>query len=157
MKVSELLKKIGSIGGAEIHIVFKADKAVQDPDVVTMNGDTPEETADQIIERAAEYSLQEISIAYNDVQITAVKAAKRPPKPKTDKVSEERREEQKQAIRDEMERLKQAVAELVVAVAEPFRQVREKDRRRAGALLGNIRAAVRRILTRIFRKGAAGK
>lgn len=143
MKVSELLKKIGSIGGAEIHIAFKADKADQDPDVVTLNGDTPEETADQIIERAAEYSLQEISIAYNDVQITAVKAAKRPPKQKTDKVSEERREEQKRAIRNEMERLKQAVA-------EPFRQVREKDRRRAGALLGNIRAAVRRILTRLF-------
>lgn len=150
MKVSELLKKIGSIGGAEIHIVFKADKADQDPDVVTMNGDTPEETADQIIERAVEYSLQEISIAYNDIQITAVKAAKRQPKQKADKVSEERREEQKQAIRDEMERLKQAVAELVAAVAEPFRKVREKDRRRTGALLGNIRAAVRRILTRLF-------
>lgn len=156
MKVSEFLKKVGYIDRAEIRIEFRAHKSDQDPEVEYLDGDTPEESADRIIRRAAEYTLQEINFTDNAVMITGIKKAKRTPGRKPDKKQEERREEQKQAIADELERLDQAVGELIEAIAEPFRKIgQRKDRRRGGILaaLKTARAAVRRILTRIFRRG----
>lgn len=158
MKVSEFLKKVGYIDRAEIRIEFRAHKSDQDPDVEYLDGDTPEESADQIIRRAAEYTLQEINFTDNTVTITGIQKAKRTPGKKQEKQQEERREEQKQAIADELERLDQAVADLIETIAEPFRKIgRRADKRRGGILaaLKTARAAVRRILTRIFRKGAA--
>lgn len=154
MKVSEFLKKVGYIDRAEIRIEFRAHKSDQDPDVEYLDGDTPEESADRIIRRAAEYTLQEINFTDNAVMITAIKTAKRTPKP--EKQQDAKREEQKQAIADELERLDQAVGELIEAIAEPFRKIgQRKDRRRGGILaaLKTARAAVRRVLTWIFRKG----
>lgn len=151
MKVSELLKKIGSISGGEIHIEFKADRLDRDPDIATLNEDTPEERADQVVERAAGYTLQEINFVSNVVTITAIKTPRRARKPKADKVTNERREEQKQAIRDELDELKQAVADMIAAIAEPFRRASsQKDGSRSGIIF-RATAAVRRILTRIFR------
>lgn len=151
MKVSELLKKIGSISGGEIHIEFKADRADQDPDVVTLTGDTPEETTDQVVERAAGYTLQEINFSYNTVMITAIQTPHRTQKPKAGKVPDERREEQKQAIRDELDELKRAVADLIAAIAEPFRRASSGDDSSRSGIIFRATAAVRRILTRIFR------
>lgn len=156
MKVSEFLKKVGTIERAEIWIEFKANKKDTDPDLERLTENTTEEKADQIIERASGYTVQEINVNENAVIISAVKIERRPPKPKPEKKQDERREEQKQAIADELERLDQAVGELIEAVAEPFRKIRQrKDRRRGGILaaLKTARAAVRRILTRIFRRG----
>lgn len=71
-------------------------------------------------------------------------------------VEQKRREEQKQAIAEELERLDQAVAVLIETIVAPFRRPgRSADGKRGGILtaLKNARAAVRRILTRIFRKG----
>lgn len=158
MKVSEFLKKIRTIERAEIWIEFKANKKDTDPDLERLTESTTEEKVDQVIERAAEYSLQEFNIEENSVTIKAVKVEKRPPRKKQEKQQEERREEQKQAIADKLERLDQAVGELIEAIAEPFRKIgQRKDGRRGGILaaLKTVRAAVRRILTRIFRKGAA--
>ena len=156
MKVSEFLKKVGYIDRAEIRIEFRADKSDQDPDVEYLDGDTPEESADRIIRRSAEYTLQEVNFVDNAVMITGIQKARRTPGRKPDKQQEERREEQKQAIADELEHLDQAVGELIEAIAEPFRKIgQRKDKRRGGILaaLKAARAAVRRILTRIFRKG----
>lgn len=160
MKVSEFLKKVGYIDKAEIRIEFKTDKSDKDPDIEYMDGDTSEETADQIIKRSAEYTLQEVSFDGNLVMITAIRRAKRTPKPEPEKQQDAKREEQKQALAEELERLDQAIANLVETVVEPFRKIgRRADRRRGGilAVLKNTRAAVRRILTRIFRTGAKNK
>ena len=156
MKVSEFLKKVGYIDRAEIRIEFRAHKSDQDPDVEYLDGDTPEESADRIIRRAAEYTLQEINFTDNAVMITGIRKARRTPGRKPDKQQEEKREEQKQAIADELERLDQAVAVLIETIVAPFRRPgRSADGKRGGILaaLKNARAAVRRILTRIFRKG----
>lgn len=150
------MKKVGTIERAEIWIEFKANKKDADPDIERLTENTPEEKADQVIERAAGYTVQEINVNENAVIISAVKIEKRTPKPKPEKKQDERREEQKQAIADELERLDQAVGELIEAIAEPFRKIgQRKDRRRGGILaaLKTARAAVRRILTRIFRRG----
>lgn len=160
MKVSEFLKKVGYIDRAEIRIEFRAHKSDQDPDVEYLDGDTPEESADRIIRRAAEYTLQEINFTDNAVMITGIRKVKRTLGRKPDKQQEERREEQKQAIADELERLDQAVGELIETIAEPFRKIgQRKDRRRGGILaaLKTARAAVRRILTRIFRRGGTNE
>lgn len=103
MKVSDLLKKIGSIGGAEIHIEFKADKKDPDPDVVMLDEYTSEETANQIIERAAGYTLQEVNFENNVVTVTAIRAVRRPQK--ANKAQDVRREKQKQEIREELDEL----------------------------------------------------
>lgn len=156
MKVSEFLKKVGTIEQAEIWIEFKANKKDTNPDLERLTGNTSEEQADQIIERASGYAIQEVNLNENAVIITAVKIEKRTPKPKPDKVQEEKREKQKQAIAEELERLDQAVAVLIETIVAPFRRIGQKEnRKRAGILaaLKNARAAVRRILTRIFRKG----
>mgnify|MGYP000100784776 FL=1 len=154
MKVSDLLKKIGSIGGAEIHIEFKADKKDPDPDVVMLDEYTSEETANQIIERAAGYTLQEVNFENNVVTVTAIRAVRRQQKQKENKAQDVRREKQKQEIREELDELKRAVAELFAAIAEPFRQImRQKPGRRNGIMF-RATAAIRRILTRIFGKGA---
>ena len=154
MKVSDLLKKIGRIGGAEIHIEFKADKKDPDPDVVMLDEYTSEETANQIIERAAGYTLQEVNFENNVVTVTAILAVRRPQKQKENKAQDVRREKQKQEIREELDELKRAVAELFAAIAEPFRQImRQKPGRRNGIMF-RATAAIRRILTRIFGKGA---
>lgn len=154
MKVSDLLKKIGSIGGAEIHIEFKADKKDPDPDVVMLDEYTSEETANQIIERAAGYTLQGVNFENNVVTVTAIRAVRRPQKQKENKAQDVRREKQKQEIREELDELKRAVAELFAAIAEPFRQImRQKPGRRNGIMF-RATAAIRRILTRIFGKGA---
>ena len=60
MKVSEFLKKVGYI-------------------------DTPEESADRIIRRAAEYTLQEINFTDNAVMITGIRKERRTPGRKPDK------------------------------------------------------------------------
>ncbi|MCM1104055.1 MAG: hypothetical protein NC548_27740 [Lachnospiraceae bacterium] len=156
MKVSEFLKKVVHISGAGIRIEFKADKQDEKPEVESLNEYTPEESADQIIRRAAEYTLQEVVVVDNTVFITAVRTAKRTPKPKPDKVQEEKREEQKQAIAEELERLDQAVAVLIGTIVAPFRRIGQRESGKRGGILAaliNARAAVRRILTRIFRKG----
>lgn len=154
MKVSDLLKKIGSIGGAEIHIAFKADRKDPEPETVTLNEYTPEEAADQVIARAAEYSVQEINIAYNDIQIVAVKVARRPPRRKEDRQGQQGQQaDRDQAIREELEHLKRAVERLKATIAAPLRR-KEDGGTGAGTIFRNVRAAVRRILTRIFRKGA---
>lgn len=67
MKVSEFLRKIGCINKATIKIVLKKDKFDTGPDIEYLDGDTTEETADQIIERAAEYTLQEVNFDNNVV------------------------------------------------------------------------------------------
>ena len=147
MKVSEFLKKIGTITQAEIWIEFKANKKDTDPDLERLTENTPEEKADQVIERASGYTLQEVNLNENAVTISAVKIEKRTPKPKPEK---------KQAIAEELKRLDQAVAVLIETIVAPFRRPgRSADRKRGGILaaLKNARAAVRRILTRIFRKG----
>ena len=156
MKVSEFLKKIGTITQAEIWIEFKENKKDTDPDLERLTENTPEEKADQVIERASGYTLQEVNLNENAVTISAVKIEKRTPKPKPEKKQDERREEQKQAIAEELERLDQAVAVLIETIVAPFRRPgRSADGKRGGILaaLKNARAAVRRILTRIFRKG----
>lgn len=153
MKVSEFLKKVGTIERAEIWIEFKVNKKDTDPDLERLTENTPEEKADQVIERAAGYTVQEINVNENAVIISAVKIERRPPKPK--KKQDERREEQKQAIAEELERLDQAVAVLIETIVAPFRRPgRRENGKRGGILevLKNTRAAVRRILTRIFRK-----
>ena len=154
MKVSEFLKKIGYINKATIKIIFRKDKFDTEPDIEYLDGDTTEETADRIMERSAEYTLQEVNFDNNVVFATAIRTAKRTPKP--EKKQDKRREEQKRAIADELERLDQAVGELIETIAEPFRKIgQRKDRRRGGILaaLKTARAAVRRILTRIFKRG----
>ena len=154
MKVSEFLKKIGYIDRAEIQIEFKAHKSDTEPDVERLDENTPEEIADQIITRAAEYTLREVSFVNNSVMITAIRTAKRTPKP--GKQKDAKREEQKQAIAEELERLDQAVEVLIETIAAPFCRIGQRaDKRRGGILsaLKTARAAVRRILTRIFRKG----
>ncbi len=123
MKVSEFLKKVVHISRAGIQIEFKADKLDEKPDVESLNEYTPEESADQIIKRAAEYTLQEVVVVDNNVFITAVRAAKRTPKPKPEKVQDEKREEQKQAIAEELERLDQAVAVLIETIVAPFHRI----------------------------------
>ncbi len=95
MKVSEFLKKIGTITQAEIWIEFKANKKDTDPDLERLTENTPEEKADQVIERASGYTLQEVNLNENAVTISAVKIEKRTPKPKPEKKQDERREEQK--------------------------------------------------------------
>lgn len=113
---------------------------------------TPEETANQIIERAAGYTLQEVNFENNVVAVTAFRAVRRPKK--ANKAQDIRREKQKQEIREELDELKRAVAELFAAIAEPFRQItRQKPGRRNGIMF-RATAAIRRILTRIFGKGA---
>lgn len=151
MKVSDLLKKIGSIGGAEIHIEFKADKKDPDPDVVMLDEYTSEETANQIIERAAGYTLQEVNFENNVVTVTAIRAVRRPQK--ANKAQDVRREKQKQEIREELDELKRAVAELFAAIAESFRQVMSRKPGRRNGTMFRATAAIRRILTRIFKKG----
>lgn len=156
MKVSEFLKKIGTITQAEIWIEFKANKKETDPDLERLTENTPEEKADQVIERASGYTIQEVNMNENAVTISAVKIEKRTPKPKPEKKQDEKREEQKQAIAEELERLDQAVGELIEAIAEPLRKIgRRADKRRGEilAVLKMTRAAVRRIMTRIFRRG----
>lgn len=155
MKVSEFLKKVGYIDRAEIRIEFRADKSDQDPDVEYLDGDTPEESADRIIRRSAEYTLQEVNFVDNVVMITGIQKARRTPGRKPDKQQEERREEQKQAIADELERLDQAVAVLIETIVAPFRRIWQRENGKRGGILAalkSVRAAVRRILTRIFRK-----
>ena len=151
MKVSDLLKKIGSIGGAEIHIEFKADKKDPDPDVVMLDEYTSEETANQIIERAAGYTLQEVNFENNVVTVSAIRAVRRPQK--ANKAQDVRREKQKQEIREELDELKRAVAELFAAIAESFRQVMSRKPGRRNGTMFRATAAIRRILTRIFKKG----
>lgn len=156
MKVSEFLKKVGTIQQAEIWIEFKADKKDTDPDLERLTENTTEEKADQVIERASGYTVQEINVNENAVIISAVKIERRPPKPKPEKKQDKRREEQKQAIAEELERLDQAVAVLIETIVAPFRRPgRSADGTRGGILaaLKSARAAVRRILTRIFRRG----
>lgn len=163
MKASELLKKVGYIKGAAIRIEFKADKADAEPEVECLDGDTPEETADLIVKRAEEYTLQEVDLVDNLLIITAIKKIKRTPKPKSEnpvkEAADRLKEESKkstQEIRDELERLDQAVATLIEIVVAPFRRISHKATgKHAGILaaLKSTRAAVRRILTRIFRKG----
>ena len=75
MKVSEFLKKIGYIDRAEIRIEFRADKSDTEPDVERLDENTPEKIADQIIKRAAEYTLREVSFINNSVMITAIRTA----------------------------------------------------------------------------------
>ena len=58
MKVSEFLKKIGTITQAEIWIEFNENKKDTDPDLERLTENTPEEKADQVIERASEYTVQ---------------------------------------------------------------------------------------------------
>lgn len=151
MKVSELIKKIGTINGGEIHIEFKSDRMDPDPDVVTLNENTSDEKADQVEERAAGYTLQEISFVSNVVIITAIQTTRRAKKSKADKVPDERREEQKQAIRDELDELKRAVGELIAAIVEPFRRASKRKDGSSHGIIFRATAAVRRILTRIFR------
>lgn len=160
MKVSDLLKKVGFLNGTEIRIEFKSDKQDKAGDIVTVNEYTPEETADQIIARAAEYTLLEIDFINSVAFITGIRIAKRTPKPKKETPGQQdaRREEQKKEITDELERLDQAVAELINVIVAPFRRSwsgKETEGQRGGAvmILHSVRAAVRRILTRIFRKG----
>lgn len=156
MKVSEFLKKIGTIKEAEIWIEFKANKNDTDPETDFLTEYTSEERADKIIEQASEYTVQEIKLNDNAVIISAVKIEKRTPKPKPEKKQDKKREEQKQQIAEELERLDQAVAVLVETIVAPFRRPRRRaDGKRAGvlAVLKNARAAVRRILTRILDKG----
>lgn len=156
MKVSEFLKKVVHISRAGIQIEFKADKLDEKPDVESLNEYTPEESADQIIKRAAEYALQEVVVVDNNVFITAVRAAKRTPKPKPEKVQDEKREEQKQAIAEELERLDQAVAVLIETIVAPFHRIGQRENGKRGGILAalkNARAAVRRILTRVFGRG----
>ena len=83
--------------------------------------------------------------------ITAIQTPQRAKKPKADKVPEERREEQKQAIRDELDELKRAIADLFAAIAEPFRRASSGDDGSRGGIVFRATAAVRRILTRLFR------
>ena len=156
MKVSEFLKKVGTIERAEIWIEFKANKKDTDPDLERLTENTPEEKANQIIERASGYTVQEINVNENAVIISAVKIERRPPKPKPEKKQDERREEQKQAIAEELERLDQAVAVLIETIVAPFRRPGRRENGKRGGILAalkNTRAAVRRILTRLFRKG----
>lgn len=156
MKVSEFLKKIGTIKEAEIWIEFKANKNDTDQETDFLTEYTSEERADKIIEQASEYTVQEINLNDNAVIITAVKIEKRTQKPKPEKKQDKKREEQKQQIAEELERLDQAVAVLVETIVAPFRRPgRRAERKRAGVLaaLKNARAAVRRILTRIFDRG----
>lgn len=70
--------------------------------------------------------------------------------------ADERREEQKQAIAEELERLDQAVAVLIETIVAPFRRIGQRENGKRGGILAalkNARAAVRRILTRVFGKG----
>lgn len=155
MKVSEFLKKVGTIQRAGIWIEFKANKKDAAPDLEHLTENTPEEKADQIIERASGYTVQEININENAVMISAVKVERRPPKPKSEKKQDERREEQKRAIAEELERLDQAVAVLIETIVAPFRRPgRRENGKRVGILivLKNTRAAVRQILMRVFKK-----
>ncbi len=156
MKVSEFLKKVGTIEQAEIWIEFKENKKDTNPERERLTGNTPEEQADQVIKRASGYTLQEVNINENAVIITAVKIEKRTPKPKSEKVQDEKREEQKQAIAEELERLDQAVAVLIETIVAPFRRIGQRENRKRGGILAalkNARAAVRRILTRVFGRG----
>lgn len=60
------------------------------------------------------------------------------------------------AIAEELERLDQAVAVLIETIVAPFRRPGRRENGKRGGILAalkNTRAAVRRILTRIFRKG----
>lgn len=158
MKVSEFLKKIVNIRGTEIRIQFRANKSDAEPDVESLNEYTSEETADQIIEQASQYTLQEVEFVENAVIISAIRTAKRTPKQKPEKQPDAKREEQKQAIADELERLDQAVAVLVETIVAPFRRSGQRAEKKRGgiiAALHNARAAVRRILTRIFRRDRA--
>lgn len=107
-------------------------------------------------ERNSERTEGQENVNENAVIISAVKIERRPPKPKPEKKQDERREEQKQAIAEELKRLDQAVAVLIETIVAPFRRPgRRENGKRVGilAVLKNTRAAVRRILTRIFRKG----
>lgn len=151
MKVSDLLKKIGRIGGAEIHIEFKADKKDPDPDVVMLDEYTPEETANQIIERAEGYTLQEVNFENNVVTVTAIRAVRR--LQKANKAQDVRREKQKQEIREELDELKRAVAELFAAIAEPFRKAMSQKPSGRNGMIFRAMEAIRRILKRMFKKG----
>lgn len=163
MKVSEFLKKIGHISGAEIRIEFKVDKADAEPDVESLTGDTPEEAADQIIKRAAEYTLQEANFDGNIVMIMGIRAAKRTPKPKLENPLQEaanrlkkESKENAQNIRDELERLDRAVAVLIETIVAPFHRIGQRENGKCGGILvalKNAWAAVHRILTRLFGKG----
>ena len=112
---------------------------------------TSEETANQIIERAAGYTLQEVNFENNVVTVTAIRAVRRPQK--ANKAQDVRREKQKQEIREELDELKRAVAELFAAIAESFRQVMSRKPGRRNGTMFRATAAIRRILTRIFKKG----
>lgn len=151
MKVSDLLKKIGRIGGAEIHIEFKADKKDPDPDVVMLDEYTPEETANQIIERAEGYTLQEVNFENNVAIATAIRAVRR--LQKANKAQDVRREKQKQEIREELDELKRAVAELFAAIAEPFRKAMSQKPSGRNGMIFRAMEAIRRILKRMFKKG----
>lgn len=156
MKASDILKKVEYIGAAEIQIVFKEEKEDPARDMVFITEETTEESKEQIIKRASGYTVQEINIFKNILTLYAVRTAKRTPKLKPDKVQEEKREEQKQAIAEELERLDQAVAVLIETIVAPFRRIGQRENGKRGGILAalkNARAAVRRILTRIFRKG----
>ena len=153
MKASEFLKKIGTIERAEIWIEFKENKKDAAADIERLTEYTAKEQADQIVERAAGYTLQEVRLEENAVTITAVRIEKRTSKQKPEKKPEEKRAEQKKEIAEEWERLEQAVDHLLETIAAPFLKI---GKRAAGgrfaAVIKRARAAVRRILTRIFRE-----
>ena len=86
----------------------------------------------------------------------AVFKMKKEQKRKREEEQEEKREEQKRAIAEELERLDQAVAALIETIVAPFSRPGRKEKGKRGGILEvlkNVRAAVRRILTRVFGKG----
>ena len=62
-------------------------------------------------------------------------------------------EKQKQEIREELDELKRAVAELFAAIAEPFRKAMSQKPSGRNGMIFRAMEAIRRILKRMFKKG----
>ncbi len=164
MKVSEFLKKVGTIEQAEIWIEFKENKKDTNPELERLTGNTPEEQADQVIKRASGYAIQEVNLNENVVIITAVKIERRKPKPeKPGSVAEQKQadgEELKQEIRELEQEIRKMVEclftpiyEAIIGFVDNTGQKAEKAGKKTKTVIGKARAAVARLLKKIFRRG----
>lgn len=167
MKASDILKKVEYIGAAEIQIVFKEEKADPARDMVFITEETTEESKEQIIKRASGYTVQEINIFKNILTLYAVRTAKREPKPKPEKPEpaaeqkQEGGEELEQAIREleqeiwkMVEYLFTPIYEAITGFVDNTGRNMEKAGKKTKTVIRKARAAVSRILTRVFGKGA---
>lgn len=166
MKVSDFMKKIGFIEGTMfLRIVFMESKADDRPEITEIRGDAPETTFDLLAERAEEYTLQHFDVEIGGVTLYGTRTQKRERKTKPEKADRVAGQAAEQSVAE----LKQAIRDLLKAIAEGFRPEIEQASRilkktdapgaweQLKGSVKNLKAAVAGFLKMIFRKGAAEK